>query len=307
MGLDPRQLRAFLAVVETGSIGRAAEALHLTEPAVSRIVKRLETQLHVQLFERRTTGMELTSFGHALLPYANLLDTEANHALEELDALRGLDRGTLRIGAVASAAVMILPKVLERILARSPSLQIQITEAVEDRLAIALSNSTIDVVLSGSIPESEDIVQLGEHKFSDRYAVIASATHPLQGQAKLSIHDLSAMQWAMPPEDAEPRRLFHSLVTTLGVKPPRVAIETRSPAAIKAVVAQTNFLGWLPEPLFAAEQVAGLIRSLPVKDMTMPRHFFVYRRRRTFVPPPVLRFLEELAKIDVSVQRPART
>jgi len=71
MGLDPRQLKAFLAVVEAGSLGRAAEVLHLSEPAVSRTIKKLETELKVQLFERRTTGMELTSFGQALLPHAN--------------------------------------------------------------------------------------------------------------------------------------------------------------------------------------------------------------------------------------------
>jgi len=66
------------------------------------------------LFERRTTEMELTTFGHALLPYANLLNTEANQAVEQIDALRGLNRGTLRVGAVASAAIMVLPHVLEQ-------------------------------------------------------------------------------------------------------------------------------------------------------------------------------------------------
>jgi DNA-binding transcriptional LysR family regulator len=299
MSLDPRQLRAFLAVVETGSLGRAAEALHFSEPAVSRIIKRLEAQLHVQLFERRTTGMELTSFGHALLPYANRLSTEATHAIDEIDALRGLDRGTLRIGAVASAAVIILPAVLDRILARSPGLQIQITEAVEDKLAQALANNAIDIVLSGAIPGNPDIIQVGDPRFSDNYRVIASATHPLLDRKDLTIRDLHDMEWVMPPEDAEPRRLFNSLLEQLNIAPPRVRVETRSPAAIKAMVARTQFLGWLPEPLFAAERAAGLISLLPVKELNVHRRFYVYRRRQNFMSPPVLKFLEALRNTDV--------
>jgi DNA-binding transcriptional LysR family regulator len=60
------------------------------------------------------------------------------------------------------------------------------------------------------------------------------------------------------------------------------------------MVAQTKYLGWLPEPLFATEQRAGLIRPLPVKEMASQRRFFVYRRRRNVMPPPLLKFLELL-------------
>jgi DNA-binding transcriptional LysR family regulator len=302
MSLDPRQLRAFLAVVETGSLGRAAQALHLTEPAVSRIIKRLEDQLHVLLFERRTTGMELTTFGHALLPYASLLNTEANQAVEQIDALRGLNRGTLRVGAVASAAIMVLPRVLETILLRSPSVRVQVMEAVEDKLADALTNNTVDVVLSGLIPECQDIVQVAEHKFTDQYSVIASARNPLQRRSQLTMGDLHGWQWIMPGGDAEPRRLFNALIERLGITSPTISIETRSPSTIKAMVARTQFLGWLPEPLFAAEQTAGSIRPLHVKELTIKRHFFVYRRRRSFTPPLVAMFLEELKNVDATTE-----
>ena len=300
MTFDPRQLKAFLAIVETGSLGRAAECLHLSQPALSRIVKRLETMLQVQLFERHSTGMELTSFGEALLPYATHLSTEANLALEEINALRGLGRGTIRVGAVASAAIMLLPDVLSRILSRWPSLQVQIVEAVEDKLAFALVHNDIDVALAGPIPESQDILRVAEHKFNDRYSVITSVTHPLQRRKDLSIFDLAGMAWVMPPEEAEPRRQFNSLVNRLGAPAPRVSIETRSPSVIKAIVARTDFLGWLPEPLYAAEQACGLIRPLAVKEMDMQRRFFVYRRRRSFTSPAMSKFLEELNNVKAA-------
>jgi DNA-binding transcriptional LysR family regulator len=298
MALDPRQLRAFLTIVRSGSLGLAAEALHVTQPALSRTIRRLESQLGVQLFERRSTGMELTSYGHALLPHATVLSEEAAVAIEQINSLRGLGHGMLRIGAVGSVALMVLPAVLERMLAQWPKLHVQITEAVEDVLETALTNNAIDVAIAGPIPESPDIMQVGEQKFTDRYAVISSATHPLQQRATLTLSDVISVPWVMPALEAEPRRQFNALIARLGVSAPRIAVETRSPSVIKAMVARTSYLGWLPEPLIAAEQAAGSVRRLHVEELESRRRFFVYRRRRSFMPPPVQKFLETLAEIQ---------
>ena len=230
----------FSPIVQTGSLGRAAQELHLTQPALSRVVKQMESQLRVQLFERRTTGMELTSFGKALLPYATHLTEEADLAIEEINVRLGLGRGTLRIGTVASAATVVLPSLLDRFHKQWPNLQLQITEAVEDKLAAALVANDVDVVLSGPIPETEEILQVCEHRFSDRSVVIASATHPLHERRKVALADLLELPWVMPSSDAEPRKRFDALVQRLGAKPPRVAVETRSPSTVKAVVAQTS-------------------------------------------------------------------
>jgi DNA-binding transcriptional LysR family regulator len=294
MALDPRQLRAFLAIVRCGSLGLAAEALHITQPALSRIVRRLEDQLGVPLFERRTTGMELTPFGEALLPHATVLSEEAAVAIEQINSLRGLGHGTLRVGAVGSIAVSVLPAVLERMLRQWPKLHVQITEAVEDALEVALTHNTIDVAISGAMPESEEIVQVAEAKFTDTYSVISAADHPLQKRKGLTLRDVLNIPWVMPSADAEPRRQFNALMAHLGVAPPRVVVETRSTSVIKAMIAQTSYLGWLPRPLFATEQQAGLIRPLPLKEMASERRFFVYRRRRSVMPPPLSKFLEML-------------
>lgn len=294
MAFDPRQLRAFLSIVRCGSLGLAAESLHITQPALSRIVRRLEHQLGVQLFERRTTGMELTPFGQALLPHATVLSEEAAVALEQIKSLRGLGHGTLRVGAIGSLAITVLPPVIERMLTRWPKLNVQITEGVEDVLEVALTQNTIDVAIAGPIAESAEIMQVAEAPFTDRHAVISAANHPLQKRKGLTLRDVLSVPWVMPPPDAEPRRQFNALMASLGEVPPRVIVESRSPSVIKAMIAQTGYLGWLPEPLFATEQQAGLIRPLPLKEMASRRKFFVYRRRRSVMPPPLSKFLEVL-------------
>ncbi len=302
MALDPRQLRAFLAIVRCGSLGLAAESLHITQPALSRIVRRLEDQLEVQLFERRTTGMELTAFGQALLPHATALSEEAAVALEQINSLRGLGHGTLRVGVVGSIAVTVLPTVLERMLSQWPKLHVQITEAVEDVLEAALTHNTIDVAICGTIPESEALMLVAEAKFTDTYSVISAANHPLQKRRGLTVHDVLNIPWVMPSAEAEPRRQFNALMASLGVVPPRVVVESRSPSVIKAMIAQTNYLGWLPQPLFATEQQAGLLRPLPLKEMASQRRFFVYRRRRSVMPPPLSKFLELLLHLPAKTR-----
>jgi len=272
----------------------AFPSLHVTQPALSRVIARLESQLGVQLFERRTTGMELTSYGTALLPHATVLSEEAAVAIEQINSLRGLGQGSIRIGAVASAATMLLPPALQWLLSRWPNIHVQITDAVEDVLEVALTNNMLDVVIAGPIPESDDIVQVGEHHFTDRYSVVTAPHHPLQGRGPLRVQDLADLPWIMPPVEAEPRRQFNALMNRLGAGPVRVAMESRSPSVIKAMIARLGYVGWLPEPLIAVEQAAGLLRPLPVPELAVQRRFYVYKRRRNVTPPPVQKFLEAL-------------
>jgi len=294
MVLDPRQLNAFLAVTRHGSLGRAAYELNVTQPALSRIIKRLEAQLGVKLFQRRASGMELTTYGEALVPHAKLLHMQEAQALEEINALRGSSRGTVRIGAVASAIAAVLPAVIERLVVQSPGLRVQIVEGVEDRLASALTGNEIDVAIAGVIPETAEILRLAAHEFRDTTTVVASTRHPLQGKSRLLPQDLAQQIWVLPPRDAEPRRQFNELMMQFGISAPNVAIETRSVSALKSVIANTCFLGWLPQPLYGPEERARMISALPVEGMTLERRFFVYRRRNAVISAPTRRVLEEL-------------
>ncbi len=156
--------------------------------------------------------MELTAFGQALLPHATVLSEEAAVALEQINSLRGLGHGTLRVGAIGSVAVTVLPAVLERMLAQWPKLNVQITEAVEDVLEVALTHNTIDVAIAGAIPESEQIMQVAQAPFTDRHAVICAAHHPLLKRKGLAVRDVLNVPWVMPPGDAEPRRQFNALM-----------------------------------------------------------------------------------------------
>ena len=88
MSYNLHQLHAFTTIVSSGSLGRAAALLNVTQPALSRTIKRLEEDVGASLFERHVKGMQLTDIGAALLPHAQLLLREAENAREEIDAMR---------------------------------------------------------------------------------------------------------------------------------------------------------------------------------------------------------------------------
>jgi len=129
MDFDQRHLRAFLAVADEKSLGRAARAIHLSQPALSRLIQSMEVRLSAKLFDRHPKGMLLTVFGEALLPHARALVFENEQAMAALDRMRGLERGTVRIGAVASVARAFLPDIVRRFLTERPGIRIELLEA----------------------------------------------------------------------------------------------------------------------------------------------------------------------------------
>ncbi|VCU68592.1 HTH-type transcriptional regulator CynR [Pigmentiphaga humi] len=303
MTFDIRQLTAFLAVVQHGTLGRAAQTLNITQPALSRTIRRLEEHVGAPLFERYATGMVLTGFGQALLPHATLLQREAEQATEEIHALRGLARGTIRVGAVASAVSRVLPQAIARVLARWPNLQVHIVEGVGDLLTDALLNYDIDLAVGVSMPDSPDICMIPDCEWRDASHILAACSHPLRSQARLRLGDTLAHKWVLPPRGTAPFDEVTHLFSSHGLPMPDVAIETRSIISIKSMVVHAGFLSWMPLPMYEAERQAGLADTLPVPGVGLARRLMVFRRRQGLLPQPAAKLLEAL-KAEVAEGMP---
>ena len=297
MTFDLRQLAAFLAIVDRGSLGRAAEALHVTQPALSRTVRRLEEQVGAPLFERHSRGMAPTPVGEALLPHARLLTREAEVAREEIDALRGLAKGTLKVGAIASVASLMLPQALDRLLERWPNLRVRIVEGVWDRLADALVGHEIDLALGVALPGSEEIVPIADCSWQDASHVVASPDHPLRRRAGAVLADTLAWRWALPPRGTEPHEDIRRLFVSSGLEVPEIVVETRSVTTLKSLVTRAGFLSWLAEPMYDAERRAGLIEPLPIAGAVAMRRLTAFHRRQGILPGPAVKLVQELRRI----------
>jgi len=294
MSFSHRELRALVAIADAGTLGMAAGRVHLSQPALSRLIKTVEDRLGGPLFERSRYGMVPTVFGEALLPYARMLLFEMEQAVDAVDAARGMRRGTLRLGAVATIIRSILPQALERLHAEFPAIKTELLDAPEDRLLAALEGRSIDIMIAGALPPHEEIICVAECRFDDSYTVFCASQNRFASEEAISLDEALLLPWVATPPNSAPRTLFEETLRGLNRLPPTIVIETLSPSSIVAIVRETDFLGWLPRPLFASEEAAGVVRTLDIAGLCVPRRFFVYRRRRGLFPPIARSFIEVL-------------
>jgi len=234
--------------------------------------------------------MALSSAGELLLPHARLMLHEMDLAAEEIDALRGLSRGTARVGAVAAAARGILPEAVRQLLQAHPGLRVSVLEAPEDGLLAALADREVDLIIAAQIALGSDVTRIGECRFDDDYCAFCARDASLPENPSLA--QVMQERWIMPGGGATPRVLFENLVAQAGLGPPDVAVETGSLGVMVSLVSQTKLLGWLPRPLLLAEEAAGTIRFLNVPQLAVRRRFFLYRRSAGLLPRAAQRLKE---------------
>ena len=295
--MDLRQLNAFVAIVTSGSLGRAAAMLHITQPALSRTVRRLEAEIGAPLFERHSKGMQLTAIGHALLPHASLLQREAAQATEEINAMRGLSKGVIRVGAVGSIASLVLPLAISDTLKKWPNLTVVIVEEVWDRLAEALLKRDIDLALGISGLGTEDIEEIADCRWYDKSYVVAATNHPLRKKRKLQLADTMSAQWAVPPRGTGPYEHMRATFRKLGLDMPNIVVETRSITALKGLVCRAGFLSWMADSIYDTERRAKQIDALNLPDATGERTLTAFKRRQGILPTPSAMLLDSLRRL----------
>ena len=298
MTFDQRKLEAFLAVARNGSLGRATKELPLSQPALSRLIQELEHRLGDRLFDRVARGMILTDFGRTLAPYASRLLFEMGQAGEALDSVRGLKKGSVRIGAVATIARGMMPEAVERLLVSAPELKVSLLEAPAERLLEALARYEIDLAIAGAGQFSEHLETIAECEIDSAFRVFCSAEHPLRQAAHVDLADVLAHPWVMAPQGSVDRDFFDNVVGGLGLALPRIAVETDSASSAISFVDRTTLLGWLPRPLFAGAERVGRLHVLDIPQLVRHERFFVYRRRQGDLPHAAQHLVAQLPLIS---------
>jgi len=185
--LTLRQLQIFVTVARHASFVRAAEELHLTQPAVSMQVKQLESLVGLPLFERVARQLTLTEVGDHLLHHASRILGEVKDAEDGLQAFKGIDQGTLTIGLI-STAKYFAPKLLARYTEQHPGVDVRITEGNRETLLGLLQDNAIDLALMGRPPRELDAVS--EPIAPHPHVLVASAHHPLRAEAGFDLQEL---------------------------------------------------------------------------------------------------------------------
>ena len=195
-----RQLRAFSGVVEAGSFTAASETLCITQSGLSQSVSQLEEILGVPLVLREREGVALTGVGAEVL-------ADAEAALRAIERLRqrcsdynGLATGTLRVGAVASAAARILPDALKALHDQHPALEVYLIEGTDSEVADWTLDEIVDVGFTAETRRGLQEAVIAE----DEYVAVLPKGHPAATHERIALRDLSQYAFVMPGASCEP-------------------------------------------------------------------------------------------------------
>jgi len=299
MGLDLKSAQLVVQCARLGSIGKAAEALNITQPAAARLLLRLEQRLGVTLFERSAKGVTPTHYGKALVPHAALVASEAALADEVVTQMRGSARGLVRVAAATSVADGPLREAILLLSDRLPDVQFQIHDGIEDVLIDALKEGRVDLAISTEPYDDDQISLACPDAFFDEVRVVARPQNPVHGLPFLTMEEAAQHQWATPPEDTPVAREWRRRFRAAGIDPPEPRLTCRSIRVIKNMALDSDTLCWMPLRTIQLEMQHGLLVKVETPQMKWRRTFRIYRRVRGALSPTasqLLRAMQEIAR-----------
>ena len=288
-----RQLRTFKTVADLSSFSLAAQRLKLSQPSVSYQVKELEEALGLPLLDRLGKRVQLTEAGSLLYSYARrMLDTldEATVALEEM---RGIQRGSLRVGASTTVGIYLLPAALGAFKKLHPGLVIALEIGSRARVQEQVLNNQLDLAVVG--PASKDPELAIIPFLSDELVVVAPAGHPLAGKRRLTLKDLADQPFIMREATSGSRWSLEKEARKAGAKL-SVAMELGSNGAIKHAVESGLGLAVISRYAAALEFSSGRLVELDVKGFPIRRDWHIVHLRRRKLPASVHAFIDFLKK-----------
>lgn len=268
------QLRAFHYVAISGGFTRAAEELHLTQPAISDQVRKLEVEYDLLLFNRHKKQVSLTPQGEKLLEITRRLFDSENQALDLLSESRALRAGTLRI--VADSAHHLL-HILARFRERHPGVKITVRAGNTDSVLAALHGYEADIGVLGDLPESRDIEALQLN--STPITAFVARTHPLARRKSLSFAALKDLPLVLREDGSKTRRKLEDAARAAGVTL-SPAIEAEGREAVREIVASGAGIGFVSAAEFGADARLVAIPVEGAEAMVMDEALVCLRDRR---------------------------
>jgi len=257
-----RQLQALVLVGRHESVSRAAEELHVTQPAISAQLRALEELAGTALTRKVGRNIQLTAAGEVMLQFAERILQLWEQAGDELGELQGVSSGTLRIGAVVTAE-HLLPSMLVKFTTERPNVRMKLHVGNRSEIVAMLSRKEIDLAIMGTPPRE---FRINAARFAHHpMAFIASPKHPLMRKKRVTIDDVVNANLLVRERGSGTRttveRVFKDAGHTL-----HFGSEVSSNEAIKSMVAAGLGVGFVSVHACALEFEAGLLDILPMKE-----------------------------------------
>lgn len=265
ISLRTRHLDVLLAVAAEGSMQRAAQRVHLTQPAISKLVREMEEMFGAVLFERSKRGVVLTESGRALAARAEYLRNEIDRAREEVAAIGRGTLGSLRIGALPVAESRLLPQSLMALRKVAPQLQIRVQEGTTASLLDQLRRGEIDCVIGRLDPHATGRDLNTERLVKLPTRIVVRRQHPLSGRGRVTPEHLASYPWVLPQPGAPIRIVIESVFSAAGLVPPVPLVESAMIRLNFELVRASDMIGVMPDDAAQAYAAARSLTILPLE------------------------------------------
>lgn len=298
-----RHLRIFLAVCENGcNTTRAAEALHMTQPAVSLAIRELESYYEVVLFDRLGRRLRLSSAGERLLGYARHI-TASFDEMEE--ALWSSERpGRLKVGASMTIGSQFLPGYVKAITARLPGAEVLATVGPSELLEERLLENSLDIALMEGVPSSELLES--EEYMEDSLAVICPPDFGFETGDTMSVEEFRQQKFLLRERGSGAREEFERVIAGAGfsVSPAWEAMSTT--ALVNAVISGLG-IAVLPARMVRGAVERGFVAAVRVEGLDFTRRFRIVRHRDKYLTNLALEFMDLCRNYELDYPDPQYT
>lgn len=286
--MNTQQLKALLAVIETGSLNRAARQLRISQPALTKTIQRLEAQIGVPLFARDRSGMRPTPYAEILRSYAEAVTSGLNQVLAKIEASRHGHRRNLTVAGAPLMTSILFPKALVKLKQQLPDVQVRVV--TESRNLIeGLVEGEYELAVT-ALDEAIAAMKLNRHfLFNDRLVIATRPHHPLSRARTVTPELLQSFQWIYSGEPTWHRQRLELYFKEAGIARPPAAIECRAPAVQKAIIACSDHIGLVTRMGVRTDVAAGTLKTFELNSPMMARPIgFLWKHAATLSPPAKL-------------------
>ncbi|MFF2155707.1 selenium metabolism-associated LysR family transcriptional regulator [Paenibacillus chitinolyticus] len=299
MALNFHQLHIFYTVAEKGSFSHAAQALHMTQPAVTMQVQSLEDHFGIKLFHRSTKKIELTEAGRTLIPYARKCVELIRETENAMTGFTAMAEGRLQLGASLTMGEYILPRLLGPFRKEYPNISVAMkvmntTQILDEIFAHQLTFGLVEAPIQHPDVHTEAIL-------SDELKLIVPAGHPLAEMETIRMEDVFRYPFVLREEGSGTRRVMEEELERMGIacSGMDIVMELGSTGAIKSAVEAGLGISILSQSSVKHEVRLGILKIKEIEGVSFSRSFYAIYLNSTLLPLSAVSFLNFMRRDDL--------
>ncbi len=301
--MDLYKLKSFYTVARLKSFSKAAEALYLTQPAVSTQIKDLENEYKTKLFDRIGRTIELTEAGETLIPFVGKMLDLFDDSLLAVNMLKDPGEGTVKLGVSELPGARLVPSCLSSFLRNYPNVKFSITTKTSSMIIKMIKTNKLDIGIIGS--STPNILQpeiTGTIIYRDEIVAAVSTDHFFAKKKSITVKDLAGQPVIVSLRNTVSRQAIDRLFHRSGI-PHTIAYELGNKAMIKAMVEKNLGIAFFSYLEIKKEAESGWIKTLPISDYPFYRYIQIISHKNKELSPSQKRFYDYLVENRRNINR----